>query len=170
MARKFIAALSLTQLRLEPSRPTVSSLQSQRLRTVPASTALHAKAVSPHFVGVGRHRSGMKVIDEAIARSINKLFGGLIEEVTTEDINVSAREGRAKLDNLTIRPSWCAQRARFSPAPLPQSLANATRPPPARLPNRALRLVGRCFYWRAQHGGARPPCRPQRRHGRLVAD
>jgi hypothetical protein len=53
----------------------------------------------------------MKVIDEAISRWINKLFGGLIEPVTPESINVSAREGRAQLENLTIRPSWC-ERAR----------------------------------------------------------
>jgi hypothetical protein len=53
----------------------------------------------------------MKVIDEAISRWINKLFGGLIEPVTPESINVSAREGRAQLENLTIRPSWCERAA-----------------------------------------------------------
>ena len=51
----------------------------------------------------------MKVLDEAISRWINKLFGGLIEAVTPESINVSAREGRAQLENLTIRPSWYEQ-------------------------------------------------------------
>lgn len=48
----------------------------------------------------------MKVLDEAISRWINKLFGGLIEPVAPESINVKAREGIAQLENLTIRPSW----------------------------------------------------------------
>ena len=48
----------------------------------------------------------VKVIDETVARLINKLFGGMIEEISAESISISAVHGTARLENLTVRPQW----------------------------------------------------------------
>ena len=50
----------------------------------------------------------VKFVDQTISKWLNALLGGFVEEINADSINVAMLAGKARLENLTVKPT-CLQ-------------------------------------------------------------
>eukprot|EP01047_Picozoa_sp_COSAG01_P020960 COSAG01_NODE_1201_length_11274_cov_639.212349_2_plen_139_part_00 len=67
----------------------------------------------------------MKVIGEAICNIVNKMFGGLLEELTPAELHVDALKGKATLENLLVKPEGWEPHPSVCPPVCPSSSLSA---------------------------------------------